>query len=226
MALSNPFGDYARSKLERPDYVGVVVDNNDPEKRQRVRIRVAQLHRNVPDDQLPWAMPSNNGAQANAGSGVGTVNVPPVGSKMSYQLTDNDPHNPRMGGSVTTDDANSENELLQEDYPHTVGSVDQAGNLTKVNTKKGTITTTHVSGASIHIDAGGNISLFSPGKLTLAANGGVDIVGGGTVNVHGGTVDLKGGRIDLNGSGSALSPSASGARTAPVIKSPSGQVSL
>src|SRR5690606_2925684 len=112
-----------------------VIENDDTKhpdgkKRGRVRIRIPALHRNVPDEELPWSMP-NNGGQANSGGGAGTVDIPPIGAKVFVNYDEQDPHNPRYGGSPTTDDVYGDNELLEEDYPYTKGSIDDAGNLVK-----------------------------------------------------------------------------------------------
>lgn len=227
MALSDPIRDFKRSDLTRPDYTGVVVDNNDPEKRQRVRIRVPQLHRNTPDEWLPWSAPKNNGNIANAGAGVGSVFVPPKGAKLDYSLTDNDPHNPQYGGSVTTDDVNKDNPILQEDYPHTYGAQDQAGNLEKTNTDKNTKTFIHKSGATTHIDGNGAMSHFSPNDISLVANGKITIVaGGGIVIQAGGNLDMKGARIDFNGNSAPQTIAPTAPRTRPSIPSPAGQDKL
>lgn len=225
MALSDPVRDFGRSNLQPAEYSGKVVNNQDPLKQQRVKIRVPQLHRTIPDEYLPWVRPMNNGSQANAGAGVGTVNVPPVGAKMNFTLPDNDPHNPRMSGSPTTNDVNKDNPLLGEgmDYPGTYGGQDHAGNLKATNTEKNTITRTHKSGTTDHIDGNGNRSIFSAGTLTLSAQQ-IIIASAGGIKMHAsGALDLKGSRIDLNGPGGPVSVSAPSARTRPSIPSPAGK---
>lgn len=226
MALSDPIRDFGRTDISKAEYKGTVVSNQDPQKQQRVRMRVPQLHRNVSDEDLPWVRMTNNGPQANAGAGVGTVNVPPVGAKMNFSLPDNDPHNPRISGSPTTDDANKGNPLLEDgmDYPGTYGAQDHAGNLKAVNTEKNSIQKSHKSGTTDHIDGDGNRSIYSAGTLTLSAAKGIVIAAGTTVKVHAtGALDLKGSRIDLNGAGAPTSVSAPGVRTRPSIPSPAGK---
>lgn len=39
-------------------YVGVVVDNNDPERLCRVKVQIAQVFDGISTDLLPWALPS------------------------------------------------------------------------------------------------------------------------------------------------------------------------
>ena len=227
MALMDPIHDLKPSNLTRPDYTGVVVINNDPEKRQRYKVRVAQLHRGIPDEDLPWVMPQNNSSQANAGVGVGGVNVPPKGAKMNYSMTDNDPHNPMVNGSVTTDDVNKDNELLNEDYPGTYGMVDHAGNKEATNTEKNTQTRTHKSGATHHTDGNGSQSQYSPGDITIACKGKLTLAADGGIFIHAkGPLDLKGSTISLNGGGSAATVPPVGVRPRPNIPDPSNNTDM
>jgi len=53
-------------KLIATEFIGIVEDNNDPDKKQRVRIRIPYLHGDssqIPTDALAWAQPNrdNNG---------------------------------------------------------------------------------------------------------------------------------------------------------------------
>lgn len=57
---------------------GIVVDNNDPLKLQRLRIRLDSYPKNMKDEQIPWASPLKSVFQG-GGSGVfGTISVPEV----------------------------------------------------------------------------------------------------------------------------------------------------
>lgn len=52
--------------LKNSEFVGIVEDNKDPDKKQRVRIRIPYLHGDasaIPTDAIPWAQPNrdNNG---------------------------------------------------------------------------------------------------------------------------------------------------------------------
>jgi len=53
-------------KIKGIEFIGIVEDNNDPEKKQRVKIRVPYLHgskEEIPTEAIPWAQPyrDNNG---------------------------------------------------------------------------------------------------------------------------------------------------------------------
>jgi len=65
------------SDLEKDIYSGKVVDNNDPDRLGKCRIRVYSIYGNeIPDEDLPWALPDFNFV----GSLVGSFVVPPVGA--------------------------------------------------------------------------------------------------------------------------------------------------
>lgn len=217
--FSNPITDLTRPSLTHQPFVGYVVANDDTtskdgKKQQRVRIRVPQLHRNIPDDKLPWALPQGMGN--NAGAGAGRVQVPPVGTKLYYHYTENDPHNPQYGGSPTTDDVNAENEGLKEDYPHTDITVDAAGNRMSVNKEQNTIDLQHVSGTTIHIDANGSVSV-SCETFNLGASGNVNITAKGEVRIDAAKIKLNGGDAQTG---------TRTARTRPAIPNRANQTSL
>ena len=192
--FSNPITDMRRSRLDSQPFVGTVVANDDTtskdgKKQHRVRIRVPQLHRNVPDDKLPWTLPQGQGR--NAGAGAGTVSVPPVGAKLYYHFNEDDPHNPQYGGSPTSDDVSADNELHRENYPHSDGFVDNAGNRVNFNKEQNTIDVQHVSGTTIHIDANGSVSV-SCSDVNIGAEGNINMVAKGEVRIDGSKIKLNG----------------------------------
>lgn len=55
--LDHSQGGMRRYLMEEGPFAGIVVDDDDPERRGRVRVRVPALHgqqRDIPDDALPW----------------------------------------------------------------------------------------------------------------------------------------------------------------------------
>lgn len=222
MAMSNPVKSLKRPDLSRGRFQGYVVDNKDPDKRQRVKIRIPQLHRDVPDEDLPWTRPSHRG-QANAGGGVGRVDIPPEGSLMDVSFDEDDPHNPLYHGSPALDEVAKDNEILNEDYPHTVGEVDEAGNKWTVNRLRREVLFQHKSGSSIFIDGAGNIILNARAKLILNGASGVNVTGN-NINIHSpGATDIKGTDVYLNNAGAMSSSDTPVERTSPVIASRKGQ---
>jgi hypothetical protein len=195
--MGNPLTDFTRPQVKSNNMVGFVVNNvdeDDKKQRQRVQIRIPMLHRNISDEDLPWSIPDVTfNSYSNAGAGVGGVNIPPIGSKLYVRFDENDPHNPRYSGSPSTDDVSKDNELLKEDYPHTRGTVDAAGNRSSVNVEKNTKTDIHKSGTTIHIDANGTISIASAADFNLGAQGNINIVAKGDCNIDGANVNINGG---------------------------------
>lgn len=49
-----------KKQLKSQSHLGVVVEDNDPYKRGKVKIRVFRLFENMPVDDLPWATPIKN----------------------------------------------------------------------------------------------------------------------------------------------------------------------
>lgn len=232
MGLLHPTRDiYRKNSFKGQGHVGYVINNDDSshpdgKKRQRVQIRIPQFHRNIPDSDLPFANQQGEGQQQ-AGSGVGAVNVPVKGSKVWVYFEDGDPHLPYYSSSPITDEVHADNELLTQDYPTTKGHVDESGNTQQVNHTRGTITDTHKSGATIHRDADGNISIYAPGNLILSAGGSIFIAADSEIKSHAsGSNSIKGSTVLLNCSDGAVSPVPVAARTTPVIKDPKGQTEL
>lgn len=225
MAMSDVSRDFGAPSLANQQFEGYVISTADDQKRQRVRIRIPVLHRGIPDEDLPYANALNNGP-ANAGAGVGQVMVPDQYAKVVISFPTDDPHFPQYSASPTSDDVNKDNELLGEDYPNTYGHTDSYGNRISVNRATGDMTFAHHSGAILHIDGGGNITLAAAGDLNLAAKNNINISAGGRVKVSGGgDILLDGSNVMLN-SGSATPPVIPGQRTTPVITNQSGKTNL
>ena len=72
-------------------YRGILVDREDPEKLGRCKIKVYQVHDNIPDDDLPWAWPKFKGAgHAKSGS----FHVPPKSTTVYVEFEMGDPDHP------------------------------------------------------------------------------------------------------------------------------------
>lgn len=225
MALPNPAEVFKKPTLKGANYIAKIVDVMDPKKQQRVKIRIAQLHRNVPDAMLPWSRPASSNGGANAGSGVGSVRVPPKGATVYANMEDNDPHSSiTYGGSPTVDNVHKDNELLLEDYPHTFGEIDHAGNKTATNTQKNTKTFVHKSGTTIHISADGSVNIGSAKDVNVSCTS-LNVSSASNMKIHAsGVLSLKGSQILLNGSDSRVNPTPVVGRNRPEISDPSGKI--
>lgn len=226
MGLLDPSRDIKRPSLANTEIEGYVVDVDDPEKRQRVRVRIPVLHRDIPDDKLPWSNQRGMN-QANAGAGVGAAAVPDKNAKVMVRFMNDDPHDPQYGPSPTSDEVNKDNELLNEDYPNTIGNVDSYGNRWSTNKATGDVTFVHKSGASHTYDGAGNISMSSPGDIHINAKGSLILAAEGSTTLSSKSVTNIAGSssVEIN-SGAASNVTVPGARQTPQIPDRSGQTSL
>lgn len=156
---------------------GTVVDNNDPDKIQRVKIRVEGLHKNIKDQDLPWSLPIVNTGSAGSAAGIGSVNVPPKGSKVWVMYTDDTMYHSfylgqvvdkatRMsdvvgaGSDQTGDDAPKDiDQDVANSYPDAIVSKDTSGNRMVVDTKANTIDYWHGSGTRFRVDGKGHLQI-------------------------------------------------------------------
>lgn len=98
-------------------YAGVVVENNDPRKARRVRVRVAGIFPDaIPDAHLPWAMPMDQDYTADAGAtGASFQNIPPKGAKVGICFPKGDPHKPQL--APYPGDKKTLSKLAEANYP-------------------------------------------------------------------------------------------------------------
>jgi len=98
-------------------YAGVVVDNNDPRKGCRVRVRVAGIFPDaIPDSHLPWALPDNQDYAADAGAtGATFSNIPPIGAKVGLRFPKGDAHKPML--APYPGDKKTLSKLAETNYP-------------------------------------------------------------------------------------------------------------
>lgn len=198
---------------------GVVVDNNDPKKLLRVRVRVAELHRDVPNADLPWALPMHLGGAMGINGSVGAISVPAIGAKVALSFMDDSLYSPYYLSWRA--EANDLPQELLADYPKCYGHIDAFGNLFLVNTELGTITMHHKTGTKIQVGGDGTMEVWLAKKFIMHGHAEVEIRGSGEVKVHSAVkVDVRAPRIDLNKSTSGTAPGALTARQTPAAVTP------
>lgn len=99
-------------------YSGVVVDNMDPRKARRVRVRVTGIFpASIPDEHLPWALPMDQSyANIEGATGAGFVNIPPKGAKVGLMFPKGDPHKPVL--APYPGDQKTIMKLAETNYPN------------------------------------------------------------------------------------------------------------
>lgn len=78
--------------LNDKDWIGVVINNKDTTFSGRCQIRVFRLMDEIPDDDLPWAVPINS--TVFAGDGGGNLSIPKIGQLVRIQFNNGDIYAP------------------------------------------------------------------------------------------------------------------------------------
>lgn len=199
-------------------FKALVINNNDPLKIGRIKVRVNGIHDNLSDEMLPWSM----SCTAQFGSGIGTngLNIPEVGTYVWLLFCSNDLYSSLYFGGANQITSSVDNDLL-EDYPNSYGWVDSSGNLFVVNKTKGYLKIQLISGATICWDNNGlsiNTSNVGPGINNAGFNfnviGPVNFNCSDSFNVNASSVNINAsGNISINGSHVGLNDSGSGSST-------------
>jgi hypothetical protein len=82
-------------------WVGPVVDNNDPEKLGRCRIKVFSLFDDLEDSAVPWAFPVSNGMFAGGPGGMGSISIPKIGTIVRVSFSEGNLYSPEFYGIQT-----------------------------------------------------------------------------------------------------------------------------
>ena len=150
------------SILSKP-YRGIVMDNNDPLKLGRVKIRIEGLIDGA-TEYLPWCYPFNTSfIGGNSSSGV--FAVPEVNSIMVVEFPYDDIYSPFYVGYWES--SNTHTTAMDGDYPNSYGLKDSVGNKIIINKTSQTLEVTHSSGTVIKITQNGDIELTATGTIKL-----------------------------------------------------------
>jgi len=107
--------DFITHDLHDNDWIGIVMNNQDPNFSGRCQVKVLGLMTDIPDEHLPWASPINS--TIFAGDGAGSLSVPKIGQIIRIQFNNGDIYAPEY-----TTIQNIDTELIQqikEDYDGT-----------------------------------------------------------------------------------------------------------
>jgi len=143
-----------RKDKEKNKYYGVVVGINDPLHRNRVQIRVDELHKGVPDELLPFFRPKDykgNSLEAD-------VNIPAIGTRIEVGFEEEDFYNGVYYQGLP--DKNSANDSFYNGYPNFKGFKTSSGNIVKW----------YDNGDLDVISSSGETLYLREGKFTLSGN--------------------------------------------------------
>jgi len=183
-------------------YEGKIVDNNDPAKLGRCKIRVYGIFNDsVADEDLPWAIPEFGFVGGKAGSFI----VPPIDTFVNVHFDRGDIYSPHY--STKALDNNNLPEERNTDYPDTMilFKTDE-GDILQMNRRSKLLTFIHNSGTQLTIDRLGNVDVEIKGhsdtkvdnyiKMTqTTSQASVEIDPQGTINITQGPV----GSINIGG---------------------------
>jgi len=143
------------------EYVGVIVDNNDPEKIGRCRIMVYNIFDGLPVSDLPWAVPDFSFI----GSTKGSFIVPPVGTFVNVYFDRGEIYLPRYTTKILNTNQLPTNKDI--DYPNNMVFFEtDNGDSFELNRKQKTATYTHSSGTTIKIASDGSVTIESVANIT------------------------------------------------------------
>jgi hypothetical protein len=91
--------EFYNNNLTLHRWVGIVVNNKDPESEGRIKVRVFGVHGNpentengfIRDQDLPWCYPANH-TTSGSGSGGSFYSVPKINSMVEVKFLTNDPY--------------------------------------------------------------------------------------------------------------------------------------
>lgn len=130
---------------------GLVVNNVDPQKSRRLQVRVAGIHDDVPDEDLPWAV-----CGVDAGRGpheeAAHVAIPRIGALVSVEFQQGDPQNPIYTGGVSS--SKTVPALFKVNYPDRSGFLLPNGTYFYVDEVSGDLVIQHQSMTAVVNEAG------------------------------------------------------------------------
>jgi len=162
-------------------FVGKVIDNNDPDKLGRCKIRVYGVFGGeIPNDDLPWATPDMNFV----GSKLGSFVVPPVDALVKVYFNAGDIYQPHYTTKVV--DENNQPSQKDTDYPDNMVLFEtDDGDYLTVNRKTKETTFNHNSGTKIVIDKEGSIEITVRKDQTITTVGDLKLNHTGSLKVQG-----------------------------------------
>ena len=135
-------------------YLGMVEDNEDPEKLGRLRVRIG-LFEDYATEELPWACPTlgTHGNNPNAGG----LNIPEKGSQVRVYFPSHDLTAPYYMGAELNE--LNRTTFFDDDYPNVYGYKDSRGNFVKVNKARDTVQFQHASTSNMKVAPDGSIQV-------------------------------------------------------------------
>jgi hypothetical protein len=151
-------------------FSALVVENNDPKQKGRIKIRIDGLHSDVPNGDLPWALPLIN---------LSVLDIPQKNKNVWVQFQQGKESEPvYLGYILKTNMYNGT--VLAEDYPDTRGFYDGTNWIT-INYKTGKIEIHNATSQIVLNDSG--ITINSDAELNITVNSQCNITSSASINL-------------------------------------------
>ena len=231
-ARSSSMTDIAKNSAWSRLYVGLVIDNEDPDMLQRVRVVIPGLMEAEHKDKLPWIAPMQT-SPFGIGDNFGSLHVPYLGSRVIVEFQEKDLSRGLYLSSVVTSKTTLPDELLGN-YPHRDGWASPKGDLFYRDSQTGQHFFRHSSGSGFTIEPDGSFNFVCVGNRTdvvrgdyaLSVEGDFSVIVAGdhsmsvgdnrSLTVSGNETHTVAGTADLSVSGNRSITCAQEARSGPI----------
>lgn len=117
--LKPRFNDFHLKDNSKGFKQGLVVDNDDPLKQGRIKVKIPEILESDDTENLPWCYPEPN--NFNVSNNQQFLMIPEIGDTVEINFRDNDYYKPYYTGQKAG--TNFISEVFKEDYPNSRGFV-------------------------------------------------------------------------------------------------------
>ena len=196
MSLNSPGQNNPSQDYTGVSFIGRVVFNNDPLKKERIQVTIENVLMMPPYtlETLPWVVPKAR--HTSVGVAFGEFSVPDVDSYVWVEFLDGNIQYPVYLGAVVR-----QREVAEAlvNYPHRAGFKDRKGNLFYIDKQTNDVHFQHVSGTTLHISPNGAVAVTGVDNLTANVAGTMALNSQGAMTIHSdASIALTAPRIDWN----------------------------
>lgn len=193
----------SKNDLAGRNFIGKVVDNNDPEKEGRARIKIFGLFDDIPDDQLPWAFPGGRKMFVGGDGGFADISIPKIGSFVQVKFNEGDLYSIEYS-SIQNINTAVRNEIAETYLNSHVLAYDEDEDLKifytpgkglQIYLKKSKVQINPDSSITIeHADTSSIIELVGP-QINITANSAINITANSIIKGESAEVSMNGSSV-------------------------------